>query len=1403
MKKILLSFSCVLLLICINVNAQSVRFVKPVASGTGDGSTWANASGDLQATINAAPSSDLTEIWVAAGTYKPTTGTDRSISFQMKNRCALVGGFAGGETLLSQRNFLTNITILSGDIGTIGVNTDNSYHVISNNNLDNSAMIDGFTISDGYADLVNLSADRGGGMRNISASPTIRNCAFINNTAFCSFGEPADGGAMYCQDGNPEISNCTFKNNLAKTPHTSSQSSGFAQGGAIAILGGSPHITGCTFSSNVANSGDNIAASYGGAVYSDASAVLTNCIFLNNTASRSATNAGCYGGAIYAQNSVSIINCSFYGNHAEDHGGAIGTNVGATISNCIIWGNTASSNAGIDGTATVTYSIVQEGYPGTGNKNADPLFSNSSDPDGADDIFGTGDDGLIPTCGSPGINSGDNASVATSTDIAGNTRIQQTTVDMGAYETSLSSPHTWYYDGDGDGYFGSSETACSSPGAGWSTTTAGPDCNDNDAAATVQRTWYLDADGDGYFVSTQVSCSSPGTGWVSSSGNGGGDCDDSNPNVHPGATEIANGIDDNCDGRIDENIIYVNHAATGANNGTSWADAYTDLSTATGAAGNGNVIWVAQGMYTPGTCAPGGDCYSNKDHAFYMKNNVEIYGGFTGTETLLSQRDFRIHPSILSGNILNPNDATDNVFHVIYAQYLNATAVLDGFTIKDAYDNDLGNNKGGGLYLYQCSCTIRNCIIRDNTTRFASTTDGGAAAYLSSSSALFDHCIFYNNQSSTFTNYPAVLVSGASPSFINCVFTANTGGLGALGGTVQITNCTIANNSSDGIYSSSANFIIKNTIIRNNGINIVDGNAPDITYSITPGTYTGAGNIDADPLFADAADPAGADGLFGTGDDGLIPTCGSTAINSGDNSGVTDTSDITAHTRIQQGIVDMGAYETLLVMQTWYYDHDGDGYYGNAKDTCASPGANWSTSPPGSDCNDDDAGVHSAITYYEDEDGDGYTQSTITLCTSITPGGYSKTSLGGDCNDHDASVHSSQLYYVDADGDGYTQGSAEFCSSTPPAGYTATSLGDDCNDNEATVHSPQQYYVDADHDGFGSTTTALVCASAPPVGYSNNNTDCDDNDASVHGPQTWYYDGDGDGYFGSSEIACSSPGVGWSKTTIGPDCNDNDASATVQRTWYLDADGDGYFASTQVSCSSPGTGWVRSGVIGGGDCDDSDPNVHPGATEIANGKDDNCNGQIDEGLCATPVVLSTTNITANTAQLNWGAITGAARYIISYRPAGGAWTVARINSKKNFYVLTGLNASTRYQWRIRTLCNSTSKSVFSPKQTFKTTKASFALSDASIPVTPDFKMYPNPTSGSFMIDMKLENAVSGKAEIQLINSLGLVIYSDNAIVENGTLKKEVTPTVALASGFYLVKVITGTGISTGRLLIQK
>ena len=117
-------------------------------------------------------------------------------------------------------------------------------------------------------------------------------------------------------------------------------------------------------------------------------------------------------------------------------------------------------------------------------------------------------------------------------------------------------------------------------------------------------------------------------------------------------------------------VVYVNKAATGANNGNDWANAYIDLQTALSNATSGDEIWVATGIYTPGITI---------SDTFNLVSGVGLFGGFAATETLRTQRDWIANPTILSGDIANDDITVDGVvtstnsvlginnYHVIFA----------------------------------------------------------------------------------------------------------------------------------------------------------------------------------------------------------------------------------------------------------------------------------------------------------------------------------------------------------------------------------------------------------------------------------------------------------------------------------------------------------------------------------------------------------------------------------------------------------------------------------------------------------------------------------------------------------------------------------------------------------------
>lgn len=216
-------FTFFIFIVFISVYSQNIRYVK--SGGTGDGSSWASASGNLQQIMN--NSSSGTQIWIASGTYQPLTGQ----SFQIKNGVSLYGGFPNtGNPVMADRNNILNETILKG----------NQYAVIEamgfGGTISSSTIIDGFTIKDGsgvagagirmYAcDAVfknlkitgNTSPQGMGAGINISYSnPTFIQALVVNNTSVKNPGSDGDAGGVYIMGGSPKFYNCVIANNHAQ-----------------------------------------------------------------------------------------------------------------------------------------------------------------------------------------------------------------------------------------------------------------------------------------------------------------------------------------------------------------------------------------------------------------------------------------------------------------------------------------------------------------------------------------------------------------------------------------------------------------------------------------------------------------------------------------------------------------------------------------------------------------------------------------------------------------------------------------------------------------------------------------------------------------------------------------------------------------------------------------------------------------------------------------------------------------------------------------------------------------------------------------------------------------------------------------------------------------------------------
>jgi predicted outer membrane repeat protein len=434
--------------------------------GANDGSSWADAYKNLHSALNAAAAD--TEIWVAKAVYQ-TDGSggfpkpERGAVFQLKDDVALYGGFAGTEAARDQRDWETNVTVLSGDIegddgdDANGIVTDtaniagsNAYHVVDASYTNSGAVLDGFTITAGHAD-GGATNSNGAGMYIDSGSPTLRNLVFSGNLA------GGNGGGIY-NTGTPTLTGVTFSGNVASVSGGGmSNYQGalvlsdvvFSDNHADTVGGGLYNFEGDVTLTNASFFGDSAGSSGGGAYSSDGNLTLTNGVFSGNTANN--------GGGLYnSRNNATLTNVTFGGNVGTLHGGGIlAHESGAVVlANCILWQNGSQISNQVGATATVSYSLVQWGCPSGSTcdhlLSADPEFV---DANGADNVYGTLDDDLHLKPNSPAIDAGNNFVVPSgiTADLDGAARFVDVegvadtgngsapVVDMGAYEAAFQA----------------------------------------------------------------------------------------------------------------------------------------------------------------------------------------------------------------------------------------------------------------------------------------------------------------------------------------------------------------------------------------------------------------------------------------------------------------------------------------------------------------------------------------------------------------------------------------------------------------------------------------------------------------------------------------------------------------------------------------------------------------------------------------------------------------------------------------------------------------------------------------------------------------------------------------------------------------------------------------------------
>ena len=352
------------------VEAVDIITVDKDATGAQTGESWEDAFITIQDALDIAVGA---EIWVAEGIYYPDEGTgetngDRTATFQLKPGVTIYGGFDGTENLLEERDWVNNVTVLSGDLdkndttdanGVVTetakiVGTDNAYHVVTAEDVMVSAKLNGFVITAGLADSTVEAADhKGAGIYCYNAAPALANLIIQGNEADGELLLTPEGygGGMHNFSSGPQFSNVTFRNNFART-----------SGGGLYTTDSGGGITSLIFEGNVAGSSGggmylatslghtlsnltftaNSAVEYGGGLYvqSGVQSSLGNSTLASNTAVS--------GGGIYLDASIfSLSSVDFVTNIASDRGGGLFAQLGTySLTGVTFDGNQATTTGG-------------------------------------------------------------------------------------------------------------------------------------------------------------------------------------------------------------------------------------------------------------------------------------------------------------------------------------------------------------------------------------------------------------------------------------------------------------------------------------------------------------------------------------------------------------------------------------------------------------------------------------------------------------------------------------------------------------------------------------------------------------------------------------------------------------------------------------------------------------------------------------------------------------------------------------------------------------------------------------------------------------------------------------------------------------------------------------------------
>ncbi|MBI3119846.1 MAG: DUF1565 domain-containing protein, partial [Candidatus Hydrogenedentes bacterium] len=806
-----------------------VIFVDIDNTGREDGASWATAYDSIQEGVDVASVEGGGEVWVAEGTY---TGVSSPV-VTLKEGVQLLGGFAGNETLVTERSHADHVTTIDGQ--------GSRRCVLGANNT----MIDGFTVTRGDS---STNPSYGGGLYVANAVMAIQNNVFTDNFGYYS------GGAISAGIG-VSVSDCTFANNRA-------------QSGGGAISGAGLEISRCTFKQNRANYGGGLAVSdatidgctfsmnVGGAARLGGNVDLTNCLAVANDYGWG------WGGAFYfGSGTLTMTNCTLVDNIADQFGHGLYVDTGnADIRNCIFHNQSNSEIAWKTGgpAPVVSYSLITGGFAGPGNLDADPMFFSALDGDYR--FQGT----------SPCIDTG-TAVGAPADDLTGISRPQGAGVDIGAYEFPTADadgdgiPDDYEGVGDPDGDTVPNYLDTDSDGDGIPDDEDGTAGYDEDGLPN-----YLDPDSDnnGILDGAEGTADFDGDGVPDFV-----DLDNDNDG-YLDVGEIAFGSD--WFDPADYPLLYVDRAQVSQpEDGFSWSTAFNTIQPALDAATSfgGAEVWVAKGTYDEDRSGYGG--------GLELWSGVHLFGGFNGQETTREQRNWVTNSTIIDYATAYQGGPANWGAECIWVE----DVIIDGFTIASSAE-------GASPVLRidtSPNVIVRNCIFRN----VANHGDSGAVS-IWDSDPILDHCSFIGNSGSRggaiyIQNYSSPIVSycrfldnsagtegGAissgyqcNPTIVNCVFAGNAAPQGGAiyieyqSGAPTISNCTFYDNLSFvGACINDSSWYgvsVTNSIFWGNGPGqeiaewCSDCTGDRVTYSDVDGGFAGQGNIDANPRFLDAA----------------------------------------------------------------------------------------------------------------------------------------------------------------------------------------------------------------------------------------------------------------------------------------------------------------------------------------------------------------------------------------------------------------------------------------------------------------------------------------------------------------------------------------------------------------------